>query len=106
MAGSKEQVSLLSMEKFMMGRTICETGMQFHNSKSFLSEPNFIQLHEKIIPEFEWLHGPEYKALLMVDNSQGHVAYTNDALLASKMNLNPGGAVPKLWYCWFIWNGC
>ena len=80
--------------------------MQFHNSKSFLSELNFIQLCEKIIPESEWLHGLEYKALLMVDNSQGHAAYTNDALLASKMNLNSGGAVPKLWDGWFIWNGC
>ena len=33
----------------------------------------------------------------MVDNSQGHAAYASDALLAMKMNLNPRGAVPKLW---------
>jgi hypothetical protein len=55
-----------------------------------------LQLHEKIIPEFERLHGLEYQALIMVDNSQGHAAYAEDALLTSKMNLNPGGAVPKL----------
>ena len=42
----------------------------------------------------------------MVDNSQGHAAYASDALLATKMNLNPGGAVPKLWDGWFIHKGC
>ena len=41
----------------------------------------------------------------MVDNSQGHTAYANDALLASKMNLNPGGAVPKLLNGWFMHDG-
>lgn len=29
--------------------------------------------------------------LLMVDNSQGHSAYAKDALLTSRMNMNPGG---------------
>src|ERR1700720_3006644 len=42
----------------------------------------------------------------MVDNSQGHAAYAEDALLASKMNLNPGGAVPKLRDGWFMQDGC
>ena len=42
----------------------------------------------------------------MVDNSQGHAAYASDALLATKMNLNPGGAVPKLQDGWFMHNGC
>jgi transposase len=42
----------------------------------------------------------------MVDNSQGHTAYASDALLATKMNLNPGGAVPKLRDGWFMHNGC
>jgi hypothetical protein len=55
-----------------------------------------LQLHKKIISEFERLHGPKYQALIMVDNSQGHTAYASDALLATKMNLSPGGAVPKL----------
>src|SRR5882762_4494847 len=44
------------------------------------------QLRDKIIPKFERLHGPEYQALIMVDNSQGHAAYPADALLVSKMN--------------------
>ena len=42
----------------------------------------------------------------MVDNSQGHAAYASDALLATKMNLNPGGAVPKLQDGWFMRDGC
>jgi hypothetical protein len=65
-----------------------------------------LQLHQKIIPEFERLHGPEYQALIMVDNSQGHAAYASDALLATKINLNPGGAVPKLRDGWFMHDGC
>ena len=79
--------------------------MQISHFKVF-SELNVLQLREKIIPEFERLHGPEYQALIMVDNSQGHAAYAEDALLTSKMNLNPGGAVPKLRDGWFMQDGC
>ena len=50
-----------------------------------------LQLCEKIIPAFEKVHGPGYQALIMVDNSQGHSAYVEDALLVSRMNINPGG---------------
>jgi hypothetical protein len=60
------------------------------------------QLRDKIIPKFERLHGPEYQALIMVDNSQGHAAYPADALLVSKMNFNPGGAQSRLRDGWFI----
>jgi len=38
----------------------------------------------------------------MVDNSQGHSAYSEDALLASRMNMNPGGKQPKLRNGWFM----
>lgn len=48
------------------------------------------QLKDKIIPAFERAHGPGYQALIMVDNSQGHSAWPEDALLVSNMNLNPG----------------
>lgn len=41
----------------------------------------FTKFKEKIIPEFEALHGPKYQALIMVDNSQGHGIYAPDALL-------------------------
>jgi len=53
------------------------------------------QLKEKIIPTFEKLHGPGYQALFLIDNSQGHSAYAEDALLISKMNLNPSKKHPE-----------
>ena len=40
-----------------------------------------MKLKEKIIPEFKQLHGPNYQALIMVDNSQGHGIYASNALL-------------------------
>jgi len=41
----------------------------------------------------------------MVDNSQGHSAYPADALLVSRMNLNPGGSQALLRDGWYICNG-
>ena len=41
----------------------------------------------------------------MVDNSQGHSAYPPDTLHVSQMNLNLGGAKPKMQDGWFIHNG-
>lgn len=60
------------------------------------------QLREKIIPAFKQLHGPDYQALIMVDNSQGHSAWPKDALQAQNMNLNPGGKVPYIQNGWFM----
>jgi hypothetical protein len=61
-----------------------------------------LQLVDKIIPAFKELHGPEYQALIMVDNSQGHSAYSTDALLVSRMNMRPGGKQARLRDGWFI----
>ncbi|KAF8651494.1 hypothetical protein AX16_004792 [Volvariella volvacea WC 439] len=44
-------------------------------------------LNERFIPAFEKAHGSAYQALVMVDNFQGHSAYAEDALLASRMNM-------------------
>lgn len=66
---------------------------------------NLFQLQEKIIPAFEEAHGPGYQALFMVDNSQGHSAYSKDALLPSRMNLNPGGKQARMRIGWFVQNG-
>ncbi|KAI0354346.1 hypothetical protein OH77DRAFT_1549785 [Trametes cingulata] len=63
------------------------------------------QLHEKIIPVFESIHGPVYQALIMVDNSQGHSAYSQDALLTSRMNLRPGGKQATMRDGWFLQEG-
>ncbi|KAF7309325.1 hypothetical protein MIND_00302800 [Mycena indigotica] len=60
------------------------------------------QLKEKIIPAFEAAHGPGYQALFMIDNSQGHSAYSEDALLAQRMNLNPGGKQARLRDGWYL----
>ncbi|KIJ42837.1 hypothetical protein M422DRAFT_253933 [Sphaerobolus stellatus SS14] len=54
------------------------------------------QLKEKFFPAFKKAHGPGYQALVMVDNSQGHSAYAEDALLTTRMNLRPGGEQAKL----------
>ncbi|KIJ39956.1 hypothetical protein M422DRAFT_257275 [Sphaerobolus stellatus SS14] len=54
------------------------------------------QLKEKFFPAFKKAHGPGYQALVMVDNSQGHSAYAEDALLTTWMNLHPGGEQAKL----------
>ena len=64
-----------------------------------------VQLVERIIPAFENAHGPSYQALIMVDNSQGHSAYSLDALLTSRMNMKPGGKQAKMRDGWFTQNG-
>jgi len=38
----------------------------------------------------------------MVDNSQGHCAYAEDALLTSRMNLRPGGKQARLRSGWYF----
>jgi hypothetical protein len=63
------------------------------------------QLQEKIIPAFEAAHGAGYQALFLIDNSQGHSAYSEDALLVSRMNVNPGGKQARMRDGWFLCNG-
>jgi hypothetical protein len=41
----------------------------------------------------------------MVDNSQGHSAYSEDALLVSRMNVKPGGKQARMRDGWFIRDG-
>ena len=41
----------------------------------------------------------------MVNNSQGHSAYSEDALLTTHMNVNPGGKHAQLWDGWFVPSG-
>jgi hypothetical protein len=64
-----------------------------------------MKIQEKIIPAFERAHGPGYQALIMVDNSQGHSAYSPDALLVSQMNVHPGGKQAQMHDGWFRHNG-
>ncbi|KAJ3553136.1 hypothetical protein NP233_g12718 [Leucocoprinus birnbaumii] len=60
------------------------------------------QIKEQIIPAFERAYPPNYQMLLMVDNSQGHSAYAEDALLVSRMNMGPGGKQAMLRDGWYI----
>lgn len=64
---------------------------------------NNLQLRTKIIPTFERDH-PGYQMLLQVDHSQGHAAYSKDALLVSRMNLRPGGKQAMMRSGWFLDN--
>jgi hypothetical protein len=70
-----------------------------------LIQSHLSQLEERIIPAFERAHGPSYQALIMVDNSQGHSAYSLDALLTSRMNMKPGGKQAKMRNGWHLQNG-
>ncbi|PBK83206.1 hypothetical protein ARMGADRAFT_1089549 [Armillaria gallica] len=63
------------------------------------------QLKEKIIPAFKAAHSPGYRALIMVDNSQGHAAYSEDTLLPQCMNLKPGGKQAIMQDGWYIKDG-
>ncbi|KAJ3812871.1 hypothetical protein F5876DRAFT_36415 [Lentinula aff. lateritia] len=63
------------------------------------------QLKEKFFPAFRAAHGPNYIAVVLVDNSQGHAAYAKDALRASEMGFQPGGKQCRMQNGWFIRNG-
>jgi hypothetical protein len=63
------------------------------------------QIVEKIIPAFEQAHGPGCQALIVVDNSQGHSAYPENALLVSRMNMRPGGKQARMRDGWFLCDG-
>ncbi|KAG1726480.1 hypothetical protein EDB19DRAFT_1897638 [Suillus lakei] len=76
------------------------------NHVGYWTGEHFIkQLHEKIIPAFEHAHGAGYQALFLIDNSQGHSAYAEDALLVWRMNVNPGGKQAHLRNGWYIHDG-
>ncbi|CAG8579209.1 10036_t:CDS:2, partial [Scutellospora calospora] len=51
---------------------------------------------------FERTH-PECVGVFVFDNATSHKAFAEDALVASKMNLGPGGTVPKMRDT--MWNG-
>ncbi|KAG1800178.1 uncharacterized protein BJ212DRAFT_1450175 [Suillus subaureus] len=68
------------------------------NHEGYWCGENFCtQLTEKIIPTFEHACCPRYQALFLIDNSQGHSAYAEDALLVSCMNIHPGWKQANMW---------
>ena len=63
-------------------------------------------MSDKIIPTFEAAHGAGYRALFLIDNSQGHSAYAEDALrVSNRMNIKPGGKQARMQKGWFIHDG-
>ncbi|KAJ7637857.1 hypothetical protein B0H17DRAFT_1277772 [Mycena rosella] len=64
------------------------------------------QLEDRIIPAFERLHDRNiYRACFLIDNSQGHCAYSEDALVVTRMNWRPGGKQASMRDGWFWFNG-
>lgn len=91
------------LQQFLDRRIVHQTGIShFLHHTCNLSKLLILKLKEKIIPEFERLHGPQYQALIVVDNSQGHGIYAPDALLICDMKFNTAGPQPRLQDGWFI----
>jgi len=59
----------------------------------------------KIIPAFEKAHGAGHQALIIVDNSQGHLAYLEDDLVVFQISVKPGGKQACMHNGWYIYNG-
>ncbi|TFK91105.1 hypothetical protein K466DRAFT_483432 [Polyporus arcularius HHB13444] len=63
------------------------------------------QLKEKFFPAFRKAHGEGYVAVVLVDNSQGHSCYADDALRVSQMNFRPAGAQARMRAGWYMRDG-
>ncbi|KAG1865569.1 hypothetical protein C8R48DRAFT_747672 [Suillus tomentosus] len=75
------------------------------NYEGYWTGEHFVkQLTEKIIPAFERVHSVGHQALFLINNSQGHSAYSEDALLTSRMNVKPDGKQACMRSGWY-WNG-
>ena len=48
---------------------------------------------------------PDYQGTFAFDNATNHSSFAEDALVASKMKLGPGGAQPKVRDGWYVKNG-
>ena len=85
-----------------LGRSLLNRYESVLSSYSVKHWADDCQIKNEIIPIFGKLHSPEYQALIMVDNSQGHSTWPKDALHVQNMNLNPGGKVPCIHDGWFM----
>ena len=66
------------------------------NQEGYWTSEHLInQVKTKAIPIFEAMF-PNCIGLFAFDNSSNHAAFKSDALVASKMNLKPGGKQPKM----------
>ncbi|EXX72380.1 hypothetical protein RirG_069840 [Rhizophagus irregularis DAOM 197198w] len=66
------------------------------NQKGYWTAKHLLeQIECKAIPIFEALY-PDCIAVFAFDNISNHTAFSKDALVASRMNLNPGGKQPVM----------
>jgi hypothetical protein len=77
-----------SMEIFKYGSAASDEG--WWNSERMLA-----QVIHKAIPIFEKAY-PDHIGVFAFDNSSGHACKAEDALVASRMNMNPGGKQPLM----------
>ena len=85
--------------------TTTETLTPGKNEEGWWTADHLIaQIKTKDIPLFNRLH-PGCIGVFVFDNSTNHGAYAPDALVATKMNLNPGGKQSRLRDGWFIQDG-
>lgn len=63
-----------------------------------------MQTKHLAIPLFELTH-PDCEGVFVFDNSSCHGLYAPDALVASRLNANPGGQQPKMREGWFMRDG-
>ena len=98
-----EERQTLEYEKnydgYWMGELFIKQVFIFIGLSAMYHWTNFhIQLKDKLIPTFKAAHGPGYQAQFLIDNSQGHSTYGQDAPLVSCMNIWPGWLVHLRWH--------
>jgi hypothetical protein len=75
------------------------------NADGYWRCPDLARQVERMLVKFKELH-PDCRGLFVFDQSSNHGAMADDALVATRMNLNPKGAnVPKMRNGWFMKNG-
>ena len=75
------------------------------NSDGYWKSADMAKQVERMVGKFESMH-PGCKGLFCFDQSSNHAAMPEDALVASRMNLNPGGKdVPIMRNGWFMRDG-
>eukprot|EP00733_Pompholyxophrys_punicea_P001537 Pompholyxophrys_punicea_v1_NODE_802_length_1271_cov_14.558824.p1 type:complete len:166 gc:universal NODE_802_length_1271_cov_14.558824:71-568(+) len=93
---SKPELEVLDSPK---ARVVFEYGK---NRNGYWGHEHMSKQIKKAIAIHDFIF-PEHQAVFVLDNSSGHLAFAPDALVASKMNVNPDGAQPALRET--IWNG-
>eukprot|EP00733_Pompholyxophrys_punicea_P002261 Pompholyxophrys_punicea_v1_NODE_1634_length_609_cov_1.922801.p1 type:complete len:108 gc:universal NODE_1634_length_609_cov_1.922801:333-10(-) len=65
------------------------------NREGYWGNAHFTEQLKNAVAMHKFLF-PNIQAVFVLDNSSGHLAFSEDALVASHMNLHPGGKQPSL----------